>query len=150
MLTNYYQIDENETVASFLKGLKEKKNMHYIILNTTPKSFVDVRTVALRMHEPNEKLRSLKRPISTSSGDTNAEHFMQLLNSGDRVIEVDGEYYDFLDAIEHILESDHDFLSKPVSSLAKKEVYALNEDDKIASARNGESCESGQGIGKPR
>lgn len=132
MLKNYYQIDEESTVTSFLKGIKEKKNVSYIILDTEPKHFVDIRTIALKLHNSDEKLKNLKKPLSKSSGD-NLRRFVE---SGDRVIETNTNYYDFIDALNEVLENNHNILKDKVDNHSKKEIFALNSSDKISTARN--------------
>lgn len=136
MLKNYFEIDENTTVNAFLKDLSEKKNSQYIILDTVPKYFVDTRTVALKSQNQDEKLKNLKKPLSKSSGNTQEEYFLHLMASGDRVIETDEGFYDFVDALEFIKNSDFSFLTNLVSQTPLKEIYALNLNDKIAAARN--------------
>ncbi len=135
MLKNYYEVDENESVGSFLKEINDKKNMQYIILDTNPKAFVDVRTVALRMHNKNEKLKSLKKPLSISKGSLKEDFLKHLIDSGDRVIEANNDYFDFIDALEYIFQKGYDFLDEKLENSARKEIYALNEDDMISSAR---------------
>ncbi len=135
MIENYFEIDENATVGSFLREISDKKNMQYIILSTEPKSFVDVRTISLKMHNPNEKLKNLKKPLSKSKGKSRDEHTSHLIESGDRVIETDEGYFDFVHALDTILDNDYDFLEDSLNSIERKEVFALNEDDMIAEAK---------------
>lgn len=136
MLKNYFEIDENQTVGSFLKEVTDKKNMQYIILKTSPKSFVDVRTISLKLHNRDEKLKNLKKTLSKFSGKSKDELLSFFIESGDRVIETSDGYYDFFNAMSDILEKDFPFLKSKISSVARKEIFALNEKDKISTARN--------------
>lgn len=131
MLKNYFEIDENTTIKGFLKDAKEKKNSHYIILTTQPESFVDIRTIALQIKNPNEKLRGFKKTLS----QTNKDYLNSIIESGDRVIKTENEYYDFIDALNDILKEEPAFINETLSTINKKEIYALNENDKISSAR---------------
>lgn len=135
MLTNYQEINENQTVESFLKGVNDKKNSHYIILDNGD-DFVDFRTVALRVRDLNEKLKSLKKPLSKSKGNSDSEHLMHMIESGERVIKVGDEYYDFLNALNFILENYSESLDKSLENIERKEIFALNEEDKISVAKN--------------
>lgn len=136
MLKNYFEIDENQTVGSFLKEVKDKKNTQYIILKTIPKSFVDIRTISLRLHNKEEKLKNLKKTLSKSLSSDRGELVNFLIESGDRVIETKDGYYDFIDALNDILAGEHDFLKSKISSVTRKEIFALNEKDMISTARN--------------
>lgn len=135
MLKNYFEIDENLKLNGFLKEVKDKKNSHYIILNTKPESFVDIKSMALHVSNLNEKLKNLKKRLVICDDDTQ-DRLNLLMESGDRVIKTWDGYFDFLDALEEILEIDYNFLDYKISDIEQKEVYALNEDDKISSARN--------------
>lgn len=136
MQKNFFDIDENQTVGTFLKEVSDKKNMQYIILDTEPKSFVDVRTIALKMHQPNEKLKGLKKPLSESKGKNNSEHTQHLIETGDRIILTKDGYFDFLEAIDEILSKNFDFLEKPLNEISRKEIFALSENDKISNAKS--------------
>ena len=136
MLKNYFEIDENQTVGSFLKEVKDKKNTQYIILKTLPKSFVDIRTISLRLHNREEKLKNLKKTLSKTLTSDKSELVSFLIESGDRVVETKDGYYDFLDALSDILEAEHEFLKQKISTVTRKEIFALNEKDKISTARN--------------
>lgn len=135
MLQNYYEIDENETINNFLKLSGEKKNFQYIVLSGN-NGFVDIRTIAIRLSNINEKLKSLKKPLSKSNTENKDENLKHIIDTGDRVIATKEGYFDYLDALKHILNSDYDFLKQKISNVEKKEVYALSEDDKISTARN--------------
>jgi len=104
MLKNYFEIDENQSVGSFLKEVKDKKNTQYIILKTIPKSFVDIRTISLRLHNREEKLKNLKKTLSKTLSTDKSELVSFLIESGDRVVETKDGYYDFLDALNDILQ----------------------------------------------
>ena len=136
MLKNYYLIDENEQIGTFFKELNEKKNTHYIILKTNNPSFVDIRTISLKGNQPNEKLKNLKKPLSKSKGKNMVEHLKHLIESGDRVIETENGYFDIIDGMQILLNENSEFLSKKLNELNKKEIYALNENDKISHAKN--------------
>jgi len=122
-------------VGSFLREISDKKNMQYIILSSTPKSFVDMRTISLKTHASDEKLKNLKKPLSKSKGTTNEDHLNHLIDSGDRVIETDEGYFDFINGLDTVLDVDYDFLNDGVTSFLKKEIFALNEDDSISNAK---------------
>lgn len=137
MLVNHIGIDENTIVGNFLKDVKEKKNMQYFILETTPRSFVDVRTISLKLHDLNEKFKALKKPITYSKGKNNDEYTLTLMESGERVIETADGYFDFLDALKHIRENGNNFLNIKIKELGgRKEIFALTPEDKISTARN--------------
>ncbi len=136
MLKNYFEVEQDLSMKGFLKEIKEKKNSHYIILNTEPVSFVDIRTVALKISNLNEKLKGLKKTIAQSTGKNEQEHLNFLIESGDRVVKVNDEYYSFIEALQEILNLDPSFLEEEIDNIDKKEIYAINEDDKISSARN--------------
>ena len=136
MLKNYYNIDENVKIGAFFKEMNDKKNSHYITLGTIPETFVDIRTIALKTSNLGEKLKSLKSKIS----EINCENKFELLNffisTGDRLIRHNDGYFDFVNAVELILNEDFDFLNNEITSLVKKEIYALNEEDTVAQARD--------------
>lgn len=136
MLKNYFEIDENETVRSFLKELSEKKNSQYIILEGEPKYFVDVRSIALKIKNSDEKLKNLKKPLSKVEGNEILDYVKHIIESGDRVIEINSGYFDFINALEYIIKQDYNFLNLPISDLKIKEIFALNSKDKISHARN--------------
>ncbi|MFW6285783.1 MAG: HPP family protein [Nanoarchaeota archaeon] len=136
MLKNYFKVKEDEKINNFLKSVKEKKNSHYIILDSTPESFVDIRIIALKASNINEKLKGLKKPLTTTQ-ETNPSKLVNLLiDSGDRVIQYNNDYFDFLNALEEILNQEADFLKKAIKDIEKKEIYALNQEDKLSNARN--------------
>lgn len=136
MLTNYYSINENSTVGSFLRETKEKKNMHYIILETQPESYVDIRTVGLKVHNPQEKLKSMKRTLPRADTTDSKELLHFLIESGDRVVKCPEGYFDFLHALEHIYNAKPDFLKNSLKTDVRMEVYALNPEDKLSTAKN--------------
>ena len=132
MLKNYFKINEESTLNNFLKEIKDKKNSHYIILETTPESFVDIRTIALKSTNLDEKLKKLKKRIS----QTNKDYLNFLIDTGDRVIQTPDGYFDFIDALEEIYNSNDDLLNTSIKNINKHEVYALNQDNTIAIAKN--------------
>lgn len=136
MLKNYFEINENETIMSFLKNLNDKKNTQYLILEGGTNAFVDIRTIAMKLHRSDEKLKSLKKPLSSSKSGHVADFFAQLVASGDRVIKVNDGYFDFLDGLKYILDKNFDFLENRLDLVSKKEIFALNLDDKISQARS--------------
>ena len=136
MLKNYFEIDENKTVSSFLKDLNDKKNSQYIILEGEPKYFVDVRSIALKIKNIDEKLKNLKRPLSIIYAGEELDYLEHIIETGDRVIGVDNKYFDFIDALKLIIKNNYDFLNTNLSTLNKKEIFALNSEDKISHARN--------------
>jgi len=119
MLKNYFEIDENETVNSFLKEVNEKKNSQYIILKTKPKTFIDIRTIALKKRDMNEKIKNLKKPLSQCNGSNKDDFFNFLIESGERVIETPNGYYDFLDALKDIKEHNFDFLKNELTNTTR-------------------------------
>ncbi|MCA9495743.1 MAG: CBS domain-containing protein [Nanoarchaeota archaeon] len=137
MLKNYFEINENATVGTFLKELNDKKNMQYIILETSPKSFVDIRTIGLKVHHLNEKLKGLKKSLAWVNAKSQEEKLNFLIDSGDRVIETQDGFYDFIDALKYIQENDFDFLNKKIcDNVLRKEIFALTQNDMISTARN--------------
>jgi len=136
MLKNYYEINENESVGSFLKEVNDKKNSQYLILNTSPVSFIDIRTIALKAHSNLEKLKSLKKNITVSKSNEKKENLSLLIDSGDRVIKTNSDFFDFLDGLKLISESKYDFFLKSLADSASSEIFAVNEEDKISNARN--------------
>ena len=135
MLRNYFEVDENTSVTGFLKEINEKKNSQYIILDTDKGYFVDLRNIALNVTDSGEKLKNIKKTLSKCDGDTDLEHLEHMIRCGDIVIETNKGVYDFLDAIDWVLEQEFDFLGKPLSSIDKKEIYALEGDEKISTAK---------------
>lgn len=135
MLKNYFEIDENTTVSSFLRELNEKKNSQYIILDSDSSYFVDLRNVALTIKDPKEKLKSLKKSLPKSDGNTQKDYLIHLIKTGDRVIETSEGLFDFLDGLTYILEENFDFLKQKVSTIHKKEIIALTGEEKISTAK---------------
>jgi len=136
MLKNYFDVDENTEISSFLKNLDDKKNGHYVILKGE-ESFVDIRTIALKAHLVNEKLKNLKKPLSTCIKCSEEDKFNQLVESGDRVIKIGKEkFYSFLDALNHILKNNNSFLKDKLSNTRRNEIFAINLNDKISDAKN--------------
>lgn len=129
-------MDENLNLSAFLKEAKNKKNSHYIILKTKPETFVDIRTIALKISNLNEKLKGLKKGLVSSDVSEPEKMLDVLIESGDRVIKTWDGYFDFIDALEEIQKNSPELLDEKIDSIEKKEIYALNSDDKIASARN--------------
>ena len=136
MLTNHYSIDENTSVGAFLKGMNDKKNIHYIILDTDPKSVIDVRTFSLKIHNREEKLKNLKKNLPWTDSKNEEELLLFLIETGDYVIEHEGGYYDFLQGLETLKKSKTKLLHMKINEIAPKEIYALNSEDSIASAKN--------------
>jgi predicted transcriptional regulator len=136
MLTNYYSVDENTSVGAFLKGVNEKKNIHYIILNTDPKSIVDIRSISLKIQETHEKLKGLKKNLPWVDSKNTKEQLKFLIQSGDYVIEHSGGYFDFIDGLKEIINQKSEIVDKKLSQIVPKEVYALNPTDTIAEAKN--------------
>ncbi len=135
MLTNHYSIEEDTSVAAFLKGMNEKKNIHYIILDTNPKSVIDVRTFSLKIHNRDEKLKNLKKNLAWCESTNDKEIVDFLINTGDYVVEHQNGYFDFLDGLKFIKDSNSALLKSSMKQIAPKEIYALNQDDSIASAK---------------
>lgn len=135
MLKNYFEIDENTEVSSFLKNLDDKKNTHYIILKGG-NNFVDVRTIALMSKKLNEKLKNLKKSLPKCLNCSEEDKFRHLIKSGVRVIKIgENEYYDFVDALKYVLDKKYSFLTDKLSNTARKQIFALNPDDKISGAK---------------
>ncbi len=135
MLRNYFEVDENTSVTGFLREINEKKNSQYIILDTDKGHFVDLRNIALNVTDSGEKLKNIKKTLSKCEGNTDLEHLEHMIKCGDIVIETSNGVYDFLDAIDWILERGFDFLDEPISNISKKEIYALEGDEKISTAK---------------
>lgn len=135
MLTNYFQINEQSHVSSFLKELKDKKNTHYIILDSNPKYFVDIRSIALSIDSANEKLKRFKKALSFSNGTSNVEHLTFLINSGDKVIETNSGLFDFIEGLRTIVDENMDLLNDKIESIDRDKIFALNSEDLISNAR---------------
>lgn len=137
MLTSYENIDESTNVGNFMREVKEKKNFNYVILNTEPKSLVDLRTLSLKSHNPQEKLKNIKKSLSKTDSKSLSDLVSFFINSGERIIETPEGYYDFTNMLELILEDKPSFLDKKLQSeVIRDEIYALNLTDKITTARN--------------
>ncbi len=135
MLKNYYEVNENESVGKFLKEFKSKKLSHYIILEGG-EYFVNIRNLALSLKNPNEKLKKYKIKLSTSKGKTDLEKLKDLYLSGERVIKTkENNLYDFIDGLKTIENLKFDFLKEKIEDYNKKEVYVIEEGDKISTAR---------------
>lgn len=135
MLKNYFKIKVDTSISQFLKNLGEKKNTHYIVFEDG-EYFVDIRTIALRLHNLDEKLNNLKKPFSKINSKKPLECVNQLINSSDRVIKINEGFFDFIDALNIIKEKYPDLLNIKLNSIKKKEIYALNLLDKISNAKN--------------
>lgn len=136
MLKNYYKINEDSTVETFLKDVNEKKNSRYIILEDE-NSYVDFRAIALRVKDVKEKLKSLKKPLSKCESENELEKLTHLIESGDLVIKTKNGLYDLEDSYQTILNEDYGFLKQTIEQTeTRPEVFALNEEDKISSARS--------------
>ncbi|NQZ84167.1 MAG: CBS domain-containing protein [Nanoarchaeales archaeon] len=137
MLKNYYKIDEQSTVGNFLKEINDKKNSRYIILENG-NSYVDFREIALNVKDVNEKLKTLKRPLSNCDSKIKCDCLNRLIESGDLVIKAsENDIYDLSDAFKEILDNDYTFLNQTIDSAnSRHEIFALNEDDKISSAKS--------------
>jgi len=135
MLKNYYQINEESTIGNFLKEFNDKKNSRYIILEDGL-SYVDFRGIALNVKDTNEKLKTLKRPLSKCKSENELECLKHLIESGDIVIKTKTKYYDLSDAYKTILKQNFSFLNNKIKDVeTKKEIFALNTNDKISSAK---------------
>lgn len=136
MLKNYFKINEDTSIETFLKTVNEKKNSTFIILDDE-KSFVDFKIIALKVTNINEKLKKLKKPLSTCESDSDEERTNRLIETGDNVIKTNDGIFDYIDALKYIIQSEYDFLDENIEDvITQKEVYALNEDDKISSAKS--------------
>lgn len=136
MLTNYYNYDENKSVSAFLREANQKKNFNYVVLDTNPKSLVDVRTLSLKTHNESEKLKTLKRNISSTQEEDKRALLQFLISSGEQVVEYPKGYFDFLEGLKEIKKDKPQFLKTSLREIAKPEIYALNEGDKIATAKH--------------
>ncbi len=134
MLRNYYNVSEDMSVERFLRGLKEKKISHYIILDDG-EHYVDMRNLALHFKSPKEKIRNYKVKISQSKAFKEIDKLRDLYLSGSRLIKVNGEIFDFMDGLKVILDEDFEFINKKISELGQKEVIAITENDKISTTR---------------
>ena len=137
MLKNYYEIDPDTSVETFLKNVKDKKNSLYIVLSPPDNNFyVDLRSISLGIKNPKEKLKSLKKPLSKSDSTEERDFIKRLIDSGDRVIMTNEGLYDFVDALKFILDKKYDFLNVEIKNIERKEVFALNSEDKISTAKS--------------
>jgi CBS domain-containing protein len=135
MLKNYYKINEESTVGNFLKEITDKKNSRYIILEDD-KSYIDFKEIALNVKDANEKLKTLKRPLSTCDSNNNKDYLNHLVESGESVIKTQTGIFDLTDAYKQILEENYNFLNKSIESAnSRHEVFALNENDMISAAK---------------
>jgi CBS domain-containing protein len=135
MLKNYYKINEESTVGNFLKEINDKKNSRYIILEDE-KSYIDFKEIALNVKDANEKLKTLKRPLSKCDSNNNIDYLNHLIESGELVIKTQTGIFDLTDAYKQILEKDYKFLNESIESVNNRhEVFALNENDMISSAK---------------
>ncbi len=135
MLKNYYKINQESTVENFLKEINDKKNSRYIILEDE-NSYVDFKEIALNVKDVNEKLKTLKRPLSKCDSTIDRDCLHQLIESGDLVIKTNDDVYDLTDAYNQIYSEDYEFLNQTIESAnARHEIYALNDHDKISSAK---------------
>lgn len=136
MLTNYYSISQETSVSAFLKEMNDKKNMNYIVLDTSPKSIIDIRTLSTKIHNQDEKLKNLKRVMPWTKSENEEELLKFLIESGENVIENPSGFYDFLDGLKTILSENKTYLDTQLKEIAPKEIYALNPKDKISTAKN--------------
>lgn len=135
MLTNYYKIEQESTVGNFLKEINDKKNSRYIILEDE-KSYIEFKEIALNVKDVNEKLKTLKRPLSYCDSNNNKDYLYHLIESGDLVIKTDSGLFDLNDAYSQIKEENFEFLENSIEEIdSRHEVFALNENDKISSAK---------------
>jgi CBS domain-containing protein len=135
MLKNYYKINEESTVGNFLKEINDKKNSRYIILEDD-KSYIDFKEIALNVKDANEKLKTLKRPLSKCDSNNNKDYLNHLIESGESVIKTQTGIFDLTDAYKQILEENYKFLNKSIESAnSRHEVFALNENDMISAAK---------------
>ncbi len=136
MLTNYYNYDENKTVSAFLREVKEKKNFNYIVLDTQPKTFVDVKTLSLKTHNEDEKLKTLKKKLGFAKEADKPQLLQYLIKTGELVVEYPKGFFDFLDGLKEIKNQKPQFLKRSLEEVSKTQVYALNPEDKISTARH--------------
>jgi len=134
MLKNYYNIDENLTIEKFLKDFKEKKISHYILLKDN-EYYINIRNLALKYKNPNEKLKNYKIKIPTSKGKTKLEYLKDLYYYGERLIKTKEGIFDFLDGLKVVKELKPEFLNKKFEDLEEREIFVLTEKDKIGTAR---------------
>jgi CBS domain-containing protein len=136
MLTNYTKIDPNTSVSSFLKEVNDKKNIHLILLDTEPKSYVNGKTLALKIHNPNEKISNFKTTIPKTDEIDLKKIISFFINSGEEVIETPRGIVDIYNILEYIKEEKPTCLSLTLQEIAPKEIYALESQDTIATAKN--------------
>lgn len=136
MLKNYYLIDENKSVENFLKNKNDKKNMLYIILDTNPETFVDSTDLALKVHNLQSKLKTIKKTLPTIENVLkNRDKIKFLLDSGQKICKINGKYYDIFEALTYIQKQEPIFLKNSLSKTKRKEIFVLNLTDKISQAK---------------
>lgn len=127
--------EQDNTIRSFLKENKEKNNIHYLILNTEPISFVDIRSLALKLGNPDEKLQSLKQGMPKADFSQKEDLVDFLIKSGTKVIETNKGYFDYFDVLNLFLDKDYDFLKHKLDKFSKDKIFAIESKDSISSAR---------------
>ena len=131
----YTIYEQEENIRSFLKNNKDKNNIHYLILNTIPFSFVDIRSLALKISNTDEKLKSLKQTMPRTDLQEIEQKVNFLIKSGNKVIETSQGFFDYFDALSFIIKKDFDFLYEKLENYEKKKIFALQPSDSIAFTR---------------
>ncbi len=120
MIKNYFDTDPDKTISFVLKKAGEKKHSNFIIVNTIPKSFVDINNLALSMKSEEEKIRNF---IQTIPKQTNESETDTLIKSGTRLILTkDDIIFDFVNALESIKNS---IENQKIASLPQKKINTL-------------------------
>lgn len=137
MLQNHYKVNKEETIEKFLKNFNEKKISHYIILEDET-HYVSIRNLALkfRPRNKNQKLTNFMLKIPESKAKEDFEKLKDLYKSGQRLIKTKEGFFDLMDGLKIIKEENYDFLNTKLKELDKNEIYALEEEESIAAARN--------------
>jgi len=135
MLKNYYKIDENSNMYSFLRRLKDKKNSHYIILNTEPETFISMKQIALKTSNLTDKLKNIKITIPKIKSDNSIDIFQFLVESGSILIKSNDKYYDFIDGLKFVKKTKNILLNKKIHDIFKNKKYSLSEKNKISQAK---------------
>lgn len=127
--------EQDNTIRSFLKENKEKNNIHYLILNTDPISFVDIRNLALKLGNPDEKLKSIKQGMPKTEHSEKEELMEFLIKSGTKVIDTNQGYFDYFDVLNLFLDKNYDFLDYKLDKFSKDKIFAIEAKDPISSAK---------------
>lgn len=127
--------DLEDSVKTFFKYNKEKNNLHYVILNSSPLSYIDIRTLALKTNNLDEKLKSFKENIPNTDAQREEDKVLFLIETGSKVILTNDGLFDYFDALNFFLNEEVQILNKKIENYEKKKIFAIDETDSIANAK---------------